>query len=87
VVWTRLLQELLEVVRGRPRLTLATARNSQDMRHAGAVRSLVVTTVIVECNCSLLKSLLGPLPATLGALPSVLGDDFGRRPLLLLEVG
>jgi hypothetical protein len=85
MVWVHLLQEFLEVVCGWPRLTLAAAYSHHNACHAGAIRSLVVATIIVDCGCSLLKSLLAPVPTALGALPSILGGDFGRRPLLLLR--
>jgi hypothetical protein len=65
------------VVHGRLCLTLAAAHNSHDAHHAGAIRSLAIATVVVDRGCSLLKLLLVPLPATLGALPSILGGDFG----------
>jgi hypothetical protein len=77
VAWLHLLQELLEVVHGRPRLMLAAASSNHDTRHVGAVCSLAVATIVVGRGCSLLKSLLASLPATLGTLPSVLGGDFG----------
>jgi hypothetical protein len=87
VVWTRLLQELLEVARGWPPLMLAAACSSRDMCHVGAIRSLVVATIVVSRGCSLLKSLLAPLPTALGALLGILGGDSSRCPLLLLEAG
>jgi hypothetical protein len=60
VVWARLLKEHLEVVSGQPHLTLAAAQNSRDVRHAGAVRSLVVPAIVNGRGCGLLKSLLPP---------------------------
>jgi hypothetical protein len=80
VIRARLHQELLEVVCGQPRLTLAAD-------HTGVICLLVVATGSVSRGCSLLKSLLVPLPAALGTLPSILGGDFGRCPLLLLGSG
>jgi hypothetical protein len=80
VIRARLHQELLEVVCGQPRLTLAAD-------HTAVICLLVIATVSVSHGCSLLKSLLVPLPAALGTLPSILGGDFGRCPLLLLGSG
>jgi hypothetical protein len=77
VVWARLLQELLEVVHGRLRLMLAAACSSHDVCNAEAVHSLVVAIVVIDHSCSLPKSLLAPLPASLGALPGVLSGDSG----------
>jgi hypothetical protein len=85
VVWACLLQELLEVVHGRLRLMPAAARSSHDARNAEAVHSLVVATVVIGRSCSLPKSLLAPLPASLGALPGVLSGDSGRRPCYCLR--
>jgi hypothetical protein len=78
IVWTSLLKELLEVVSGRLRLTLAAACGSHDVHHAGAACLPAVATVAVGCGCSLLKTLLAPLPTALGTLLDVLDGDIGR---------
>jgi hypothetical protein len=77
VAWLHLLQELLEMVHGRPRLMLAAAGSNHGTRHVGAICSLAIATITVGRGCSLLKSLLASLPASLGTLPGVLGGDFG----------
>jgi hypothetical protein len=49
---------------------------SRDAHHARAARLLVVATIVVSRGFGLLKTLLAPLPATLGTFPDVLdGDD------------
>jgi hypothetical protein len=75
VVQTSLLKELLEVVHGRPRMMLAAACCNHDVHHIGAACLLAITTVTISRGCGLFKTLLAPLPATLGTLPSILDGD------------
>jgi hypothetical protein len=77
VVWTSLLEELLEVVRGRPHLALAIAYGSHDTHHAEAACLLVVATIVVGRGYGLLKALLAHLLAALGNLHGVLESDIG----------
>jgi hypothetical protein len=77
VVWASLLKEFLEVVRGRPWLTLATASNNHGVYHDGAAFLLVDATVVIGRCYGLLVVLLAPLPATLGVLLGILDDDIG----------
>jgi hypothetical protein len=81
MVWARLLQDLLEEVRGRPRLMLAAARSGRNTPNAGVIRSLAVATVVINRSCSLLNSLLVPLPIALGAIPGVHGGASSPCPL------
>jgi hypothetical protein len=48
-----------------------------NVHHAEAASFLAVAIIIVGRGCNLLKTLLVPLPATLGALLSVLDGDVG----------
>jgi hypothetical protein len=66
------------VVCGRSRLMLSAAYDSRDAHHAKAARLLALATVTVGCGCGLLKMLLAPLPAALGALPDVWGGNVIR---------
>jgi hypothetical protein len=59
---------------------LAAAHKNHDAHHVGVLLSLAIATVVVGHGCSLMKSLLAPHLATLGALPSILGGDFSRHP-------
>jgi hypothetical protein len=77
VVRASLLKELLEVVRGRLRLTLASACDGHDVHHNGAACLLVDAIIIVDRGCGLLAALLAPLLATLGAHFGILDDDIG----------
>jgi hypothetical protein len=79
VVRANLLKELLDVVRGRPRLMLATACNSHGAHHAGAIWLLVDATAIIGRGCSLLVTVLAPLLAALGALLNILDDNVRQR--------
>jgi hypothetical protein len=72
VVQASLLKELLKVVCGRPRLTLAAAYGGRGAHQAGAIRLLVVATIIDGRDCSLLMVLFVPLPS---ALLGILDDD------------
>jgi hypothetical protein len=47
------------------------------VHHAGAACLHAVDTVTVGCGCSLLKTLLAPLPTALGTLLDVLDGDIG----------
>jgi hypothetical protein len=75
VVWENLLKELLEVVRGQSRLTLAAAYDSHGANQNGAACLLVDAAVIVGRGCSLLAALFAPL---LAVLLVILDDDIGR---------
>jgi hypothetical protein len=79
VVQASLLQELFEVVCGRPRLTLAAASGCRDAHHPGAAYLLANATVAIGCNCGLLVVLLAPPLAALGALHGVLDGDVMRH--------
>jgi hypothetical protein len=87
IVWARLPKELLKVVRGWPCLTRAATRSCPNVHHAGAVCSLTVAAVIISRGYDLLKSLLAPLPITLGAYPASWVVAAADASLLLLEVG
>jgi hypothetical protein len=58
---------------------LAATCGSHGMHHTGAARLLVVATVVIGRSCDLLKTLLAPLPTTLGTLLDVLDGDVRRR--------
>jgi hypothetical protein len=79
VVRASLLKELLEVVQGRPRLTLATVCDSHGMHHDGAAYLLVNAIIIIGHCCGFLMVLLETLLAALGSLLSILDDDIGRQ--------
>jgi hypothetical protein len=66
------------VVHGWSRLMLAATHGSHDVHHTGAICSLAATTIVISRGRGLLKSLLPPLPTTLGTLPSVLGGDISQ---------
>jgi hypothetical protein len=78
VVRASLLKELLEVIRGRPCLTLVTACGGRNMHHAGAALLLVATAVIIDRVYGLLTALLVPLLVALGTLSGILDDNVGR---------
>jgi hypothetical protein len=77
VVQASLLQEVLEVICGWPRLTLATAYSCRGAYHARAARLLVVATVITGRRCDLLTALLASLLATHGTLLTIMDDNIG----------
>jgi hypothetical protein len=79
VVWTILHEELLKVVRGQPCLVLAASRGSHSAHHTGAAHFLAIATIVVDRDCSLLKTLLAPLPTALGTLPDILEVNVKRR--------
>jgi hypothetical protein len=85
VVWASLLEELLEVVCGRPRLALGAACDSRDAHDASPPPPYLatVTTIIVDRGCGLLKKLLAPFPAAL----LVILDGDSRRCLLAVAWG
>jgi hypothetical protein len=75
VVQTSHLKEFLEVFRGQLHLTLAAAYGSHNAHHTGATHWLAIATIAIGYGCGLLKTLLAPLPAALGSLPTVLDGD------------
>jgi hypothetical protein len=75
MIQASLLKELLEVVCGWSRLTLATACDSHDMHHDEAAYFLVDASIVVGHGCDLLAALLAPL---LAALLGILDYDIGR---------
>jgi hypothetical protein len=74
VVRANLLKELLEVVHGWPRLTLAAAYDSCDTHHNGVACLFVYATAVIGRGCGLLVVLLAPLLAALLDIPD---DDVG----------
>jgi hypothetical protein len=81
MVWVGFLMEPLEVVHGRPRLTLVATCGGQDVPHTGATQHPVVAIVMVGCGRGPLKALPAPLSATLDTLPAAVDGDVGRRSL------
>jgi hypothetical protein len=77
VVRENLCKELLEVVRGWPRLMLAAAYDSRGAHHDRAACLLVDVAVIINRGCGLLAALLAPLLSALVTLLSILDDDVG----------
>jgi hypothetical protein len=81
VVWTGFLPEPLEVVCGRPRLTIVVTCGDQGAPHVRATH-IPILSIVVTSHChGPLKALLAPLFATLDALPAAVGGDIGRRSL------
>jgi hypothetical protein len=78
MVRTSILQELLEVIHGRSRLTLATTYGDHDAHHVGATHLLVVASVLTDHGHGLLTTLLVLLLSAHGAILSILDDDAGR---------
>jgi hypothetical protein len=78
MVWAGFLKEPLEVVCGRPRLTLVAACGSQDAPHVGIARLPVIAIIMVGRGRGPLKALLAPLCAALDALPTSMDGDVER---------
>jgi hypothetical protein len=76
MVRSSLFKELLEVVCGWPRLTLAATRDCHGVLHVGAAYLHVEVIIIV--GCGLLLVLLMPFLVALGALLGVLDGNIGR---------
>jgi hypothetical protein len=78
VVWAGFLQEPLEAVRGRPRLTLVATRDGRGVPHTRAARLPIVAIVVASLGRDPLKALLAPLFVALDALLAVVGGDIRR---------
>jgi hypothetical protein len=70
--------ELLKVVHGQLRLTLAAACDRRGVLHAGATRLLADVAIVVSHGHGLQAVLLAPPLAALGALLDTLDGDVGQ---------
>jgi hypothetical protein len=78
VVWASFLEEPLEVVYRRPRLTLVAIRGGRDAPHARALCLFVIVVIVVGRGHGPLRALLAPIFAALVFLLRVVDDDIGR---------
>jgi hypothetical protein len=85
VVWTGFLPEPLEVVCGRPRLTIVVTCGDRGAPHVRATHIPVLSIVVASRCHGPLKALLAPLFATLDALP-LWGETSDGAPSPLLRV-
>jgi hypothetical protein len=86
MVWASLLEEPLNVVCGWPHLALTATCGNHNVHHTRVARFLTIPTIFIGRAYDLLKTLLAPLLATLGALLLFLDSDV-RRCLLAAAWG
>jgi hypothetical protein len=79
VLWVGILEEPLEEVHRRPRLTLVTVHGHRVAPHIGTTHLPIVAVVMVGHGRGPLRVLLVPPFAFLDAFLSAVDGDIGRR--------